>query len=284
VTFLEAVVLGLVEGITEYLPISSTGHLILAAWLLGLDDPARSAAVDAFVVVVQGGAILAVLGLYRTRVQRMAAGLAGRDEAGLRLAVRLLVAFLPAAVLGFLLDDLLEEKLFHAVPVLLALAIGGVVMIAIDRPAPRSGAAISIDELTIGQALFVGVLQCFALWPGTSRSMTTIVGGTLVGLPPAAAAEFSFLLAVPTLGAACAYRLAADLASSLADGTPTMFATLGVAPVLTGVIVATGSAAFAVRWLVGFLGRRGLAPFGWYRIALAGLLAALVGGGLLHVQ
>ena len=283
-TFFEAVVLGLVEGITEYLPISSTGHLILAAWLLGLDDPARSGAVDAFVVVVQGGAILAVLGLYRARVRHIAAGIAGRDEAGLRLAVRLLVAFLPAAGLGFLLDDVLEEKLFHTVPVLLALAVGGVVMIAIGRRAPRAGAPGSLDDLTIRQALFVGLLQCFALWPGTSRSMTTIVGGTLVGLPPAAAAEFSFLLAVPTLGAACTYRLAADLAAAFRDGTPTMFAMLGAAPVITGILVATVSAALAVRWLVGFLGRRGLAPFGWYRIALAALLALLIAGGLLHVD
>ena len=189
-TFLEAVVLGLVEGITEYLPISSTGHLILAAWLLGLDDPARRDAVDAFVVVVQGGAILAVLGLYRARVRRMAAGLAGLDEAGLRLALRLLVAFLPAAVLGFLLDDLLEAKLFHAVPVLAALAIGGVLMIAIGRRGSAAAPQAALEDVTMRQALLIGVLQCFALWPGTSRSMATIVGGTLVGLPPAAAAEF----------------------------------------------------------------------------------------------
>jgi undecaprenyl-diphosphatase len=275
VTFFEAVVLGLVEGITEYLPVSSTGHLILAAWLLGLDDPSRRDAVDAFVVVVQGGAILAVLGLYQARVRRMASGIAGRDEAGRRLAVRLLVAFLPAAVLGFLLDDLLERLLFHAGPVLFALVAGGVVMIALDRRAAPPGAMTALEDLTLRQALFVGLLQCFALWPGTSRSMTTIVGGTLVGLPPAAAAEFSFLLAVPTLGAACLYRLGTDHAS---------IATLGLGSVLVGIAVATGSAALAVRWLVGFLGRRGLAPFGWYRIAIAVVLLALVATGVLSVE
>jgi undecaprenyl-diphosphatase len=273
----QAAVLGLVEGITEYLPISSTGHLILASSLLGLDDPARRDALATFEIAIQGGAILAVLGLYRRRVAQIVRGALGRDAAGLRLLRNLALAFLPAAVLGPLLDDPIEEHLFRAVPVLAALLLGGVWMLWLGRRGP-SGER-TLDALGARHALLIGLLQCVAMWPGTSRSMMAIAGGVLLGLRARDAAEFSFLLGVPTLGAACVYKLAKDL---LGDG-PSVFEQLGAGPVLIGFAVAALSAAVAVAWLVGFLGRHGLAPFGWYRIALAVVLGALLATGAVEL-
>lgn len=277
----KAVVLGLVEGITEYLPVSSTGHLILAGWLLGLHDPAHREAMDAFDIVIQGGAILAVLGLYAARVRSMLLGLAGRDPAGRRLFLHLIVAFVPAAMLGPVLDDLLEELLFHPVPVLVALAGGGALMIALDASGVTRRGTRTIDELTWKDALWIGVFQCLALWPGTSRSMSTIVGGSVTGLRTRDAAEFSFLLGLPTLGSATAFKLLKNLKHAHDDGTANLFELLGVLPVLLGIAVAAVSAWVAVRWLVAFLGRHGLAPFGWYRLGLAGLLGAAMAAGAL---
>lgn len=271
----QAVVLGLVEGITEYLPVSSTGHLILAQSLLGLDQPASKSALDAFSIVIQGGAILAVLGLYASRVAQMLRGVVGRDAAGRRLLVNVLVAFLPAALLGPLLDDWLEQHLFEPLPVVGALLAGGVWMVWLDRGgnAGESRPTLALDALDWRRALAVGCLQCVAMWPGTSRSMMTIAGGTLVGLRPRDAAEFSFLVGVPTLGGACVFKLAKNLAASARDGTPNLIDTLGAGSVALGIAVATLSAALAVRWLVGFLNRHGLAAFGWYRIGLSGVMA-----------
>jgi len=273
----QAVVLGLVEGITEYLPISSTGHLILTSTLLGLRTPENAEALAAFEIAIQGGAILAVLGLYRHRVPQTWNGLRGRDPVGRRLLVNLLLAFLPAALLGPLLDDPIEAYLFRAPPVLAALLLGGVWMIWLGRRGPAGER--DVDSIDARTALLIGLFQCVAMWPGTSRSMMTIAGGVLLGLRPREAAEFSFLLGVPTLGAACAYKLAKNV---LGDG-PNLFEQLGVAPVAIGFAVAALSAVVAVRWLVGFLGRHGLAPFGWYRIALTLVLGALAWSGFLEL-
>jgi undecaprenyl-diphosphatase len=271
-TILDAVILGIVEGITEYLPISSTGHLIIMSALLGLDDPAVKPAVDAFNIVIQGGAILAVLGLYRKRVGQMIAGGLGRNRDGLRLGINLVVAFAPAAVLGPLLNDAIELWLFAPVPVAAALALGGVVMIALK---PRHDAPLQLEQLTWRHALLIGAAQCIAMWPGTSRSMITIVAGMLVGLPPKRAAEFSFLLALPTLGGACVWRAFKSIRAE-----ENMVETLGWAPSIVGFAVATISAALAVKWLVGYLNRHGLAVFGWYRLALAAAVIAItVRGG-----
>lgn len=278
-----AVVLGLVEGITEYLPISSTGHLILTSSLLGLVTPASRESVATFEIAIQGGAILAVIGLYWNRVLQMMRGLAGRDRAGLRLLGHLAVAFLPAAALGPLLDDLIERQLFHAGPVLAALFAGGLWMIWLDRRhTPGEGG--SIDSLTWQIALAIGLFQCAAMWPGTSRSMMTIAGGVLLGLRARDAAEFSFLLGVPTLGAACGYKLLKNLVAAEQTGAPDLFEQLGIAPVALGFAVAALSAAIAVRWLVGFLQRHGLAPFGWYRIALSVVLGALAFAGVVNLD
>jgi undecaprenyl-diphosphatase len=239
-----AVVLGLVEGVTEYLPVSSTGHLILTSALLGLDAPENREAVATFEIAIQGGAILAVLGLYWQRVAQMLRGIAGADTDGRRLLGHLAVAFLPAGLLGPLLDDAIEAHLFRAVPVLAALALGGVWMIWLDRRhAPAVGG--TLETLTWQRALGIGLLQCAAMWPGTSRSMMTIAGGVLLGLRARDAAEFSFLLGVPTLGGACAYKLAKNLAESAQHGTPDMFEQLGIAPVALGFAVAAISAAIA---------------------------------------
>ncbi|HHN78894.1 MAG TPA: undecaprenyl-diphosphate phosphatase [Phycisphaerales bacterium] len=283
----QAVVLGLVEGITEYLPISSTGHLILASALMDLGKtPESKAAIDAFNIVVQGGAILAVLGLYWPRVVRMLKGLAGQDRDGLRLAINIIIAFIPAAVLGVPLNDLIEANLFSTWPVLGALALGGVYMMLLDRwkihPNRADGenqTGKDITDLTWRGALVIGLMQTVAMWPGTSRSMMTITGGVLVGLKPKQAAEFSFLLGLPTLGGACVYKLYKDVSG---EG-PDMFEVLGVMPIIIGIAVATVSAVIAVRWLVGFLNKHGLTPFGWYRLALTAVLGGLVLAGFVRI-
>jgi undecaprenyl-diphosphatase len=263
----QAAVLGLVEGVTEYLPVSSTGHLILAEALMGLG---RGAADDDFTIVIQGGAILAVVAIYGPRVMSMARGLAGRDAAGRRLLVNLAVAFAPAAAAGVAHQEVLERVLFRPAPVVAALAIGGAAMILIGpwqrRHRPRTP---EIDGLSWRQALVIGLFQCLALWPGTSRSMVTIVGGMVAGLPARQSAEFSFLLGLPTLGGACAYTAV----KSFAGAGPHLLESLGLAPIAIGFAVATVSAFLAVRWLVGYLNRHGLALFGWYRLALAAVFA-----------
>ena len=287
-----AIVLGLVEGITEYLPISSTGHLILASSLMGLDGSAeQKSAVDAFNIVVQGGAILAVLGLYWPRVLQMIKGVFGKDREGFALARNIVIAFIPAAVLGVPLNDWIEAKLFNTWPVLIALVIGAVYMMLLDKYKihPRRADSASHDgieqvgknitELRALDALIIGLMQCVAMWPGTSRSMMTITGGVVVGLKPKEAAEFSFLLGLPTLGGACVYKLYKDMTG---EGD-NMFQVLGVTPILIGIAVATVSAALAVRWLVGFLNTHGLTPFGWYRIVLASVLGGLVLGGFISI-
>ncbi len=285
-TILQAILLGLVEGITEYLPVSSTGHLIITAWLLGLqDDPAKKAAVDSFNIIIQGGAILAVLGLYRARVAAMVKGLTGGDRAGLLLFLKLVVAFLPAAVLGVLLDDWIEERLFRPVPVLMALGGGGVLLLVLS-PWIRTLVDREKDEkddfsmLSFNHALAIGFMQALAMWPGTSRSMVTILGGILFGLSPRRAAEFSFLLGLPTLGGACVYKLFKSARHDPAGYIETLG---GPLPVAVGIVVAAVSAAFAVKWLVGYLSRGGFAAFGWWRVAVAVLLGAAIFSGRMQL-
>lgn len=274
----QAVVLGLVEGVTEYLPVSSTGHLILTTSLLGLPRGADGDALDTFLIVVQGGAILAVLALYWPRVVQMLRGLAGSDADGRRLAGHLVLAFAPAAVAGLLVGKHVKALLFGDWPVIVALAAGGLWMLWLGRR-PATG-TLRVDDMHWPAALGIGCFQVLALWPGTSRSMATIGGGMLLGLEASAAAEFSFLLGLPTLGAACVHELHGNLRDAAAAGRPSMFAQLGTGPVLLGTAIATVSAMLAVRWLVGWLNRHGLAPFGWYRLAIAVVFAALLLGGV----
>ncbi|MHC5113834.1 MAG: undecaprenyl-diphosphate phosphatase [Planctomycetota bacterium] len=292
ITITQAIILGVVEGVTEYLPVSSTGHLIITAALLGLDTPAeRKQAVDAFTIVIQGGAILAVLGLYRVRIAQMIRGLRGRDEGGRRLFVNLVVAFLPAMVLGALLNDWIIARLFHPGPVIAALALGGFAMILMGPwqrrfyhdPLPDHSDAVhsftDIEHLTWRRALGIGLLQCVAMWPGTSRSLMTIVGGMLFGLRARHAAEFSFLLGLPTLGGACVYRVVRDLISD----EPSMFSVLGGPELLVGIVVAFIAAAVAIKWFVHYLSAHGIALFGWYRLALCAVLVVLLLRGTLTI-
>ena len=247
---LYALILGIVEGVTEFLPISSTGHLILAGDLLGANDERW----NVFNIVIQTGAMLAVVWEYRARFFRI----------DIALYRNLLVAFIPAAVLGLLFSNVIKGYLFHAVPVALAFIVGGVIILLVERSSfkPRIQDTRSMSWL---DALKVGFAQCFALIPGTSRSGATIIGGMLFGLSRKAATEFSFFLAVPTLMAAGAYDLFKHRALFSASDLP-MF---GV-----GSIAAFVSAFAVVRWLIRYVATHDFKPFAWYRIAF-GLLVLL---------
>lgn len=263
--FLEALILGLVEGITEYLPVSSTGHLLIAQRLLGI---APSEAANAFAIAIQAGAILAVLGIYRQRAGQMLQGLVGRDANGLRLVICLIVAFLPAAVLGGLFDDAIERVLFGVWPIIIAWVVGGVVILVSSRWVEGHRSGRPLTDLAYGHALVIGLLQCLAMWPGTSRSLVTILGGLLVGLSLSAAVEFAFLLGLITLTAATGY-------TALKHGS-VMLASFGPAVLIAGFVTAWLSAAIAVKWMVAWLNRRGLTVFAWWRFAAAAIAAALL--------
>ena len=291
----EAAILGVVEGITEYLPISSTGHLILANHALGMTQfsetrgplgalMTKNDALSSFDIVIQLGAILAVLGLYRKRVGQMLAGLGGAAKAvvsrrpvasladserqGLKLLSLLLIAFLPAAVFGKLFHEPIETYLFGPLPVVYALVTGGVLMIAVeyffwirDRHRPRIN---DLHAILYRQALFIGMMQVVSMWPGTSRSMMTMIAGLIIGLDMIAAAEFSFLLALPTLGAATLYS-GYQHWHVLGDSA-------GLLALVVGLAVSWLTAVISVKALVKWLTHHGLIPFGVFRIVMAGVL------------
>jgi undecaprenyl-diphosphatase len=262
----DAVLLGLVEGVTEWLPISSTGHLTVTQDLLGIDGDAA----DSYAIAIQAGAILAVLGLYRERFSSMVQGARGRDPDGRATLTAVVLACLPAVAVGLVLEDTIKERLFGSWPVVVAWMVGGAAILAVARQRrgipPTKGAPVS--ALDWQNALIIGVAQTFAMWPGVSRSLVTILAALAVGLSVPAAVEFSFLLGFVTLGGATAYE-------TLSSGEE-MLDAYGLAVPLLGLAVAFASAVVAMRWMVGYLNRHGLEIFGWYRIA-----AALVLGGLL---
>ena len=263
----QSLILGIVEGLTEFLPVSSTGHLLLTQRLLGISS---SEAADAFAIAVQGGAILAVLGLYRRRAVQAVMGLIGRDAEGRKLLVNLVVAFLPAAVIGFLFNKKIEAALFGLWPVVAAWFVGGVAILLVSRwyGQREHGAGQSLEALSWQSALMIGLAQTVAMWPGTSRSLMALLGGMALGLSVPAALEFSFLLGVITLGAASGYKLVKSGHVMLeAYGLPT----LGI-----GFVVAWLSAVIAVRWMVAYLRTRDLSIFGYWRVGLAVVVAALL--------
>ncbi|MGB5082925.1 MAG: undecaprenyl-diphosphate phosphatase [Burkholderiales bacterium] len=261
----KAAVLGIIEGLTEFLPISSTGHLILAGNLLGLGGDK----VTVFEIVIQTGAMLAIVWEYRARFRRVLAGLFS-DRAAQRFALNLVVAFLPAAILGLAFGKLIKTHLFHAVPVALAFVLGAFVILWVERH-ERIVRVSEVDAMTWLDALKVGFAQSFALIPGTSRSGATIIGGMLFGLSRRAATEFSFFLAVPTLIAAGAYDFWKNRAL-FEPGDLGMFA--------VGSVTAFVSAFLCVRWLLRYIATHDFVPFAWYRIAFGAAVLATAWTGI----
>lgn len=291
IDYLDAFVLGVVEGITEYLPISSTGHLILANSFLHLDsdEPLLTKdgkpildedmqpytlknATDAYAIVIQIGAILAVAMLYWQYIMMMFLGLIGKSSEGMRLLINLIIAFLPAAIFGLLFHSIIETYLFGVKPVVIALAVGAFFMFAVQRFYQKRISYHKIfakmENMRPQQSLLIGLLQCVAMWPGTSRSMMTILGGYIAGMSPADSAKFSFLLGLITLSAASLFKIYKD--------GEAIVQSLSIPPLALGLIVAFVSAILSVKWLIGFLTKKGLAPFAWYRIALAIALSLLM--------
>jgi undecaprenyl-diphosphatase len=250
---LKAAILGLVEGATEFIPVSSTGHLIVVSNWLGLvDERAKT-----FNIFIQLGAILAIVWLYRTRLARSVAE-ARRDSNGRRLIINLLVAFLPAAIVGFLAHDWIKSRLFNPSVVALALIVGGIFILLIERWRPRS-VVDDVNQVPTHSALGVGLAQVLSLIPGTSRSGATIMGGYALGLSRTAATEFSFLLAIPVMFAATGYDLLKSWALLAAPDLP-MFA--------IGFVVSFVSALIVVRLFLSYVSKHSFRAFAWYRIVL----------------
>jgi undecaprenyl-diphosphatase len=255
----KAVVLGIIEGLTEFLPISSTGHLILAGDLLGFNTPQGKV----FEVVIQTGAMLAIVLEYRARFVRTLTGF-GQHGPARRLVVNLLIAFLPAAVLGLAFGKWITAHLFSPIPVATAFIVGGVVILWAERRRHEVHVA-TVDDVTAVDAFKVGCAQCLALVPGMSRAGSTIIGGLFAGLSRTAATEFSFFLAVPTLVAAGGYQLLKERdVLSMAD----------VSCFSAGAVAAFVSAFVCVRWLIRYVSRHDFTVFAWYRIAFG--IAVLV--------
>ena len=268
---LTALVLGIVEGLTEFLPVSSTGHLIVAGSLLGYTGEQAKT----FEIVIQAGAILAVCWEYRARLANVARRLFS-DRAAQRFVANLLIAFLPAAVLGLAFNRAIKAHLFAPVPVACAFVAGAFVILWAERRQrahPDTIRVASVDAMRWTDALLIGCAQALALVPGTSRSGATIIGGMLFGLSRAAATEFSFFLAIPTLFAATAYSLWKD--ATLVS--PSSLPAFGV-----GFVAAFVSAFACVRWLIRYVSHHDFVPFAWYRIAFGAVILATAYAGLVR--
>jgi undecaprenyl-diphosphatase len=260
ILWLKAAVLGIVEGATEFIPVSSTGHLILAGhWLAFEGDTATT-----FEIVIQLGAILAVLWLYRARVLGPLAEARTSPQAR-RFLLNLLIAFLPAAIMGFLIHDFITEHLFTPRVVAISLVLGGVAILCIERW-HRAPTALTVEEITPRKALGIGLAQCLSLIPGVSRSGSTIMGAIALGTARVAATEFSFFLAIPIMFAATAYDLLKNLDALSATDVPVFAIGFGIS-FLTAVVV--------VKAFVGFVSRHSFAPFAWYRIVFGAILLAV---------
>ena len=264
---LKAIIMGLVEGFTEFLPISSTGHLILTEHLLGFQGMEEQ--MNVFEIVIQAGAIFAVCWEYRARIAQAFAGVTS-DRAQQRFVLNIGIAFLPLAVMGLIFGNLLKTYLFKPVPVAVALIVGGIIILLVERHAAANPVSVrvhSVEDMTPLDALKMGIAQAFALIPGTSRSGATIIGGMMFGLSRKVATEFSFLLGIPTLLIASVYSLYKARALLSVSDLP-MF-TLGT-------VSAFISAFFCVRWLLRYIATHTFTIFAWYRIAF-GLLVLITG-------
>ncbi len=264
--YFNAVMLALVEGITEFLPVSSTGHLILVENILPLTaDPAFNAA---FLVIIQLPAVLSVVVYFWNDLWPFSA--AGEKRKSLyRLWFHIAIAVLPAAVLGLLLDDIIERHLFAPRPVAVSLLVGGIVLIVVEKR-PRQGAPVTLSALTPALAVYIGLFQCLALVPGTSRSGATIIGAMILGLGRASAAEFSFFLAIPTMAGATMLKLAKGGYSFTAE----QWSILAL-----GSAVSFVSAYAVIHLYLGYVRKRDFIVFGYYRIALALVIFACIGFG-----
>ena len=264
-SWLDAIILGLVEGITEFLPISSTGHLILTQSLLGLHGPA----IEALLIFIQGPAILAVCWEFRKKLLHTAFSL-HNEPASRRFVINLLIVFLPVAVLALLFGDEIKAVLFKPVAVAIALVIGGVIILWAERR-KHSERVQDVDQLTAADALKLGAFQALSLIPGTSRSGATIIGGLLCGLSRRTAAEFSFFVAIPVLLSATAYELWKERAA-IAQFDPV--------PLTIACVVSFVSALLAVKFLIRFVSRHSFAAFAWYRIVFGAVILVTAWTGL----
>ena len=265
--WLAAIILGLVEGLTEFIPVSSTGHLLITKEMLGLTDPKW----DTLIVLIQLGAILAVVALYFQRLWKVLLGLFGRDAVAWRFALAVLVAFLPSAILGLLFHDFIKTVLFDVRIVFVTLILGGIALIALERWAPpaREHDAMGFSLRTAG---IIGLYQCLSIIPGVSRSGATIIGGLLSGVDKRAAAECSFFLAIPTMVGAFALDFWESREMLNGDF-------LGI--VAIAFVVSFISGAFVVKTMLDFVSRHGFAPFAWWRIAVGVIGLTAIGLGWL---
>jgi undecaprenyl-diphosphatase len=260
---LTAILLGIVEGLTEFLPVSSTGHLILAAELLGY----RADQWSTFNVIIQLGAILAVIVLYWRTFWTVASGLFGRDQGAWRFAANVAVAFLPSAVLGLLLINSIETMLGSAILVCVALVLGGIAILVLERIIPPARIEPGISAIPWKRALGVGLVQCLSMVPGVSRSGATIMGALALGIERRTAAEFSFFLAVPTMVGATTLQIAKHHEEIAAAGVDWSLIAIGFAVSFVVALV-------VIKWFIGIVTRYGFAPFAWYRIAAGSLALA----------
>ena len=266
VLLVKAAVMGIVEGLTEFLPISSTGHLILAGSLLGGFGDNRG---KVFEIAIQTGAIFAVILVYWQKIKSTVAALPRQPKAQ-RLALNILIGFLPAVVLGLLFGKVIKAHLFIPTVVASTFIIGGFIILWAEKRPPGSVRVEHVDDLTPWDALKVGLVQCFAMIPGTSRSGSTIIGGMLLGLSRQAATDFSFFLAIPTLIGAGAYSIYKERALLSVADIP-LFA--------VGLVFSFISAWLCVRWLLKFISTHNFIPFAWYRIAFGILVLATAWSG-----
>ncbi len=266
-SWLDAILLGLVEGITEFLPVSSTGHLILTKSLLGLEGDAA----DRQLIIIQGAAILAVCWEYRVRLSQTALRVFSEEPAR-RFVFNLFVAVLPLAVLGLLFEDGIEAVLFAPVPVAIALIVGGIVILWAEGR-QHVETIKSVDDMRPLDAFKIGLFQALALFPGTSRSAATIIGGLFLGMQRKAATEFSFFVAIPTLLAATAYKL---------WGARDSITTAELQPLALSSVIAFISALLAVRFLLRFVARHSFAAFAWYRIVFGIVILVTAWTGLVR--
>lgn len=255
-----AIILGIVEGVTEFLPVSSTGHLILASALLGYNADYWAL----FNIVIQLGAILAIVVLYWRTFWAVLQGLLKVDPISIRFVRNILVAFLPAAVIGLALHKQIEKLLGSPLTVAIALIVGGFAIIGIERTA-KEGRIKGVAEIPLPKVIGIGFIQCLAMIPGVSRSGATILGALSLGVERRTAAEFSFFLAIPTMLGATVLELVTKRHELMAANS-VGFGLIGI-----GFVVAFIVALLVVRWFVGLVGRSGFSPFGWYRIAVGAL-------------